>query len=215
MLAQIREDPELADEVRRAVLTDALLSLPGIVTVLADRQAATEARMGELVDRIARVETQLFFLTEALNKLTGKVADMRGDLLELRYERNASAYFAPMLRRIKMLPRDRFTDLVEDARDEGRITVAEARDLLFADLVVEGLDGATRESRRLVVEVSGFIESHDVKRAARRAGLLARAAPETPVTAVVAGEGVEAASGALANEQGVSVVVDGSSMFDT
>ncbi|MGH9065578.1 MAG: hypothetical protein ACRD0L_16715 [Acidimicrobiales bacterium] len=216
VLAQVRADPELADEVRRALLTDELLGLPGLIAELAERQGATEARiaelaekLSELVERMARVQTQVFFMGEALTKLTGTVADMRGDLLELRYSRHSPAYFAPLLRRPAPLQPDALTTLVEDGREAGMVSDSEARDLLFADLVLQGLDRESREPVRMVVEVSGFLERHDVERAHRRAGLLARVAPDQPVRAAVAGETIEASVPDLAADRGVAILLDG------
>ncbi len=143
--------------------------------------------MDQLAQAQARTETQVQALTRTVERLTGVVGDLRGELLERRYRDHAAGYFQRLLRRIRVVPPETLEALAEEAETQGRLSSEEHAELLRTDLVVTGRRREDEAEVYLAIEVSAVIDEGDVERAARRAALLARLVSE-PVLAVVAGE---------------------------
>ncbi len=134
-----------------------------------DRLAEAQARTEERLNRLAEVLERLSAIVE---RLDSQVADLRGWQLELRYYQRVTAYFGPVLRKARAVP---LTEIEDEL--EAKLSEREVLDLLELDLLVYG------EPRKrpdlpplwLAVEISGVIDSGDITRAIRRAGLLRRA----------------------------------------
>ena len=73
----LHEDPELLSEVRRLILTDEVLAMPGQLTEVIERQDHTETQLAEVI----RVQNALL---ETQNKLLEGQDEMRGDIRALR-----------------------------------------------------------------------------------------------------------------------------------
>jgi vacuolar-type H+-ATPase subunit I/STV1 len=180
-----------------------------------ERFAAVEDRVIALVDAQHRIEMQLVALTEAqqrteqeiaalveaqrrteqrIGTLTNDMADVKGVVLELRYQHRAHAYFAPLIRRTRVLSADEIDTLLEGAVVQGQLSEAEADEILLADLLLRGRRRTDNAEVYVVVEISWKIDPYDVERSVRRAALLSRLG--TPALPVVAGKEVidEAAS---------------------
>jgi hypothetical protein len=158
-------------------------------------------RLGALADFVERI-------SHDVAQLTVDTGTLKGDVLEMRYRRLAHSYFGGLVRRAHVLSEAEFADLVEDAAERGQITEAERGDVLLADLVVRGR--AVEESREeifLLVEVSWGVGPDDVRRALRRAGILAKVG--TPVRPVVAGKSLTREAAEVASEHRVWRVLDG------
>src|SRR5438105_10016240 len=82
------------------------------------------------------------------------------------------AYFGRLIRRPHVLTSDELITLVENARDSGILSDADAQALYEADVIVRGRRAEDRTEVYLVVEVSWGVGPHDVERAAQRAALL-------------------------------------------
>ena len=65
----LEENPELRADLRRLVLTQDLLDLPGIVRELAEAQRRTEERVGDLAEAQRRTEERVGRLEEAITGL--------------------------------------------------------------------------------------------------------------------------------------------------
>ena len=234
LLRLLEQHPEWRADLRRVLLTEELLGLPQAVRALADQvarlaeaqartearleqlaeaQARTEARVEQLAEAQARTEARLEQLAEAqartereLQRLTDIVGAMRGELLELRYQRRAAALFQALLRRIRLLDHQTLGQLLDDAVDAGRLRPEDKSEILWADVVVTG----QREGREvyLLAEVSSVVDRADVQRAARRARLLEQATG-VPTLAAVAGERILPDAEASARAAGVLAVRDG------
>src|SRR5262245_35790837 len=90
LLRLLEQRPEWRAELRRHVLTEELLGLPGIVRELAEAQQRTEDRVAELAaaqqrteDRVAELATAQARAAAALESLTGRVGKLAGEMLEL------------------------------------------------------------------------------------------------------------------------------------
>ena len=245
--------PEWRTELRRLVLSDALLAVPEQLAelrarseqqfaALVEAQQRTEARLEALaaahqhlevrVTALAeaqqRTETQLAPLTGQVTTLTGQVAtltgqvtaltrtvqtlvddvgELKGPSLEAMYRSRGHAYFSRLLRRPHVLTPDELTALIEDARDRGVLSEADARELYEIDLVVRGRRPEDSTEVFLVVEVSWGVGPYDVEQAAQRAGLFSQAGLTT--MAVVAGKRMLPEAAALARQTQVWQLTDG------
>ncbi|MBI2841602.1 MAG: hypothetical protein HYX75_25065 [Acidobacteria bacterium] len=201
-------------ELRRVLLTDELLSLPQIVKELAQKVELIAVEVRKLAEEQRKLAEEQRKLAESLRQLSDAVqiliidvADTKGFVLELRYERRAHAYFDKVLRRLHVLSQEELNDQLEDACEKGVITEDERHDVLLADLVARGRRLPDRVQTHMVAEVSAKIDSRDVERAVRRARTFAKLG--TPVLAVVAGKSITDDAAETAAELGVVQVLDG------
>lgn len=161
------------------------------LAALAEAQARTEERLAALTERVdkltARVDAlveQMAVLASHMQTLADQVGELKGWVWEWRYRLHAPAYFGRIVRRIQVLTPERLTAILDDAVAAGQLSEAEADEVEHADLICRGRRTDDNTPTYLVVEVSAGVGPLDVERAARRAGLLARAG--APALAVVA-----------------------------
>lgn len=213
--------PEWQKELRRLVLTEELLSLPGLVGELAEAQQRTEERLlrleavvQDLAEAQQRTEEELRSLAKAMeslawrmDRLTDDVGALKEDALERRYRDHAPAYFGgPTFRRVRALPIHQVVHLLEQAIERGELTWEERQDILQADLVVRGRL-PDQEEAHLVVEVSWGVGISDVERAVRRAARLGKVVKRA--IPAVAGRVVIPDAQVLAKKLQVVQVTDG------
>jgi hypothetical protein len=198
-------------EEQVAALVEAQRHTEERVTTLEERVAAliaaqqhTDAQVAALVDAQQHTDQQITALTEAqlqtnyrLDTLTNDMVEVKGIVLELRYRDRAYAYFAPLIRRTRVLSGDELDALLEGAIVQGQLSEAEADELLLADLLLRGRRRADNSEVYLVVEVSWKVDPYDVERSVRRAALMSRV--EIPAVPVVAGREVLAEAANLAD----------------
>ena len=195
------ERPEWRAALRRILLTDEILEMPRVLGVLAaaqqrtedglqrlgarvdslaEAQKRTEARLEELAEAQKRTEARLEELAEAqkrtearLETLSRDVGDLKGILLEIQHRDRPSHHFRRIILKARTVPIEELSELADSAVAKGRLTEGEAEEIELADAVIRGRDRKTREWLHLVVESSWGIGEDDVRRAARRAALLA------------------------------------------
>ena len=181
------ERPEWRAELRRILLTDEILEMPRVLGVLAAAQQRTEdglQRLGARVDSLAeaqkRTEARLAELAEAqkrtetrLETLSRDVGDLKGIFLEIQHRDRPFQHFRSIVLKARTVPIEELSELADSAVAKGRLTEGEAEEIELADAVIRGRDRKTREWLHLVVESSWGIGEDDVRRAARRAALLA------------------------------------------
>ncbi len=152
------------------------------VAALAEAQRRTEERVEQLVEGIRQLTERVDRLEQRAARLERRTEDHARDLgklkkysMESRYRERAALVFRGLLRGAKPVPYERVDQVLEEAVAAGRITEGEADDAAQADLVVEGFH--RREDRKiyLVVEISDLGDTEDVRRAANRAAIFARA----------------------------------------
>jgi hypothetical protein len=207
LLALLRQHPEWRDAVRREVLTEELLGLPTVVGRLAEAQgrlAEALARLAQALDRLAARVDHLAAQVSELSRIVGTLDGRVGNLDGWRYEQqfNARARITQILRRPVEVD---LADLepVLDARDGGRLTEREWKQLLALDFLFRGRLGSGPEApdRLLALEVSQVVDARDVQRAHDRAEILTRIGLEA--IAAVGGTRVTADAAQLANRLGV------------
>jgi polyhydroxyalkanoate synthesis regulator phasin len=206
---------------RVAVLEERMAALIAAQQRTGEHVAALEERMAALIEAQQRTEERLAALAEALTALTIRVdgltrnvsalrddvSGLKGDALERRHREHAHAYFAPVVRRIRVLGGEELEALLEEAVDQGQLSEAEAMEVLLADLVVRGRRRDDSAEVYLVVEVSWTVDPYDVERAVRRATLLRKTG--MPALPVVAGATMAEEAVNLAGRLRVWQVTDG------
>lgn len=221
----LSERPDWQERLRRQILSDDFLQLPGIVRDLAEAQHRTEERLDALTERVDTLTQRVDALAErmedlvraqgrmelALEKLIGsqdrlqdQFGNMKGTLLEFRYREHCPGYFGRWLRRPRVLPLEDLEDAAEDI-----LSRAERDDALLIDLVIQGrLRPPLGDQEVLVaVEVSSVIDESAVERASRRAGLLRRLG--RPAIPAVAGEKITLGAEDRARRESMAVLQDG------
>ncbi len=227
-LAQLLEQrPEWRAELRQLLWPDEMLSLPQTVQALAEAQLRTEERITALTEAQHRTEERITTLTEAQTALTEAVqlltkrvdtlsqdvGGLKGDLLELRYRDRAPAYFRRLARRLRVLPAHELDALLDEAVRAGKLTEAEADEVMEADIVARGRRREDEAEVYLVAEVSWGVGPHDVERAAERAALLAKLGFLT--IPVVAGKVITYEAANLARWKKTWQVLDGQTISPT
>lgn len=203
--AQRRTEEQVAALVEAQRHTEErVITLEERVATLIEAQQHTDAQVAALVDAQQHTNQQIAALTEAqlqtnyrLDTLTNDMAEVKGIVLELRYRDRAYAYFAPLIRRTRVLSGDELDALLEGAVAQGQLSEAEADEIILADLLLRGRRRADNSEVYLVVEVSWKIDPYDVERSVRRAALMSRIG--IPAVPVVAGKEVLAEAANLAD----------------
>lgn len=192
MVRLLERRPQWRAELRRLILTEDLLGLPGLV-----RDLARDVPF--LRDDVASVKRDV-------SALRDDVAALKGSDLERTYRDRAAQYFQAIVRRIRIVDHQQLADILDDALDAARISLEDKEQALKCDLVLVGRrDG---EQVYLVAEVSSVVDRGDVARARQRAEIVERA---TGRPAIPAAAGPEATPGAReeARASGVWLVLNG------
>jgi len=207
LIRLVEAHPEWRAELRRLVLTDALLALPEQVGVLTREITTLATTQQRLEEQMTMLTIQVTSLARSVQTLTDDMGEVKGKILEADYRTKGPAYFGRLIRRPHVLTSDELVTLLEDAREHGVLSDAEVQELYDADLVVRGRRAMDGTQVYLVVEVSWGVGPYDVERAARRAALLARIG--VAVIPVVAGERLTAEAGRLAQQHQVWQITAG------
>jgi hypothetical protein len=209
----LEQHPEWRAQLRRLLLPDELLTLPELirslalrVEELAEAQRRTDERLGELAEAQRRTADAVHTLVERMGDLDTRVGKVVGELLELRYERHAGAYFGRLLRRVRMVGDDERETLLEAGEASGTLAETEANTIRLSDLILRGRRRDDGQETLATVEVSVGVGTGDVERASKRAALLGRIRPTLPV---VAGEWMTPDAREMAAGTGVWAVLNG------
>jgi hypothetical protein len=193
IIERLRQDPSLADELRSVLLTDELLRLP-------ERFSAFVAEVRAFVEAT----------NSRLGRLEGDVGMLKGGHFETKWLRHASGYLmrhgffaAQPVDQVVLLAK------VREALSSGALERSDVEDLLLADAVLLAERDSDGSDTYLVCEVSSRLHTDDIARASRRASVAARL-DGTPAAAVAAGASIDEAAAALAEREGVAVVIPGS-----
>ncbi len=167
-----------------------------------------EQRFTEIDRRFELIDRRFELIERRLDRLESSVGDLQGWRLEDHYQKNGAVYFARLLKRSRILPKEILADHLREVLDD-----AEFKKALLVDVVVKGkLETAQRTQEvYLALEVSKTITPDDVVRAWERARLISRAGVLT--IPVVAGEGVQEEVLSLAGNTKVVVHCQGQIHF--
>ncbi len=179
-----RRFQELAAAQQRT--NEQVASLTQQVAELTAAQCRTEEQMTGLAAAQRRTEEQVVQLIRAVQSLVINVGDLKGEVFERRYRDRAAFYLGRIVRRIHTLSTDELAARLDDAVDQGQLSIADKDEVMLADLVVRGHRRDDDTAVYLLVEISWTIGPYNVERAVERASLLSRLG--VPVLPVVAGK---------------------------
>ena len=204
----LSERPEWRSELRQLLLSDELLTLPEIVQGLAEAQQRTEERLSKIENAIQNLTEQVRALTESQRQTENTVSRLKGESLEWSYRNKIYGYFGYLMRRLKVVDLSTIDEALEATLASG-----EFRDVFRLDLLATGQLRASpdRPEVWLAIEISSVVDSNDVDRAWRRAGLIRRVTPL--VLPVAAGDRVTSGAETAARDQHVVLMTDGQVQF--
>jgi hypothetical protein len=227
ILRIIREQPEWADALRSALLSQELLEMP---QTLAEFAKATNQRLATLEGDVAdlkagqarleagqaKLEAGQARLEAGQARLEGQIGNLRGPAYQLKVGNNvATIVRRPLgIERVRVLKGYKtsddmaFHDLIDAARRQGLITEQQWDDVGNLDIVLQGQRVADRSTVYAALEVSITAADSDINRAASRADILARATGETAVPVVVSAH-IDNARQRLAQERNVILIAYG------
>ncbi|MCS6847061.1 MAG: hypothetical protein RMN52_05025 [Anaerolineae bacterium] len=194
LLEILRTKPEWKEELRRELLGEEILSLPGLIR--------------DLTKVVEEMNKRLYRVEQDVAVLKTDVAALKGDSLERKYRERPFVYFRRILRKPKILTDSELDDLLSAALADGALTEEDIEEISRLDAVVRGRRISDDRVAYLAVEISTKIDDHDVERAVRRARLLEKI-PGVIAIPVVAGEALTS-EGAEAMKQATAwTVTDG------
>jgi len=166
-------------------------------------------RRFELIERrLEEIDRRFELIERRLDSLESKVGDLQGWRLQDHYQKNGAVYFARLLKRSRILPKEVLADHLREVLDE-----SEFKKAILIDVVVKGKLQTAQQTREvyLALEVSRTISPEDIVRAWERAQLISRAG--TPTIPVVAGEVIQEQVLSLASGSKVVVHCQGEIHF--
>ena len=229
LLEILRTKPEWKEALRRELLGEELLALPGLVRDLIKAIAEMNQRLYRLEQKVEALEadvgvlkadvsvlkadvdvlkTDVGVLKTDVGLLKTDVAALKGDSLERKYRERPFVYFRRILRKPKTLTDQELDDLLSKAQADGVLTEAEVDEISLLDAVVRGQRATDGQIAYLAVEISVKIDEHDVDRAVKRSRLLEKI-PGVRAIPVVAGEQITPEGSAALAGNAVWAVIDG------
>ena len=208
-------------EAGQANLEDAVARLEAGQTDLKGAVARLEGDVGRLQAGQSQLQGDVGRLQGDVGRLQGDVGRLQGDVGRLNgaeLEREVHANIVNIASRQLGLNRVRILqskivarspdlqDAIDDAEERSLITDAQGSHLEQTDVILTARRKSDREAVYVAVEVSGLIGERDISRALARADTLA-IVKGTPVIPAVVGGSIAPPQQALADRQGVSVVI--------
>ena len=182
----LRDNPEWRDTIRAMIVGEDLGKLPdemaAFVRATNENFTLVHQQFEKVDQRLERLEKDVGTLNKTVSKMGGDVRRLTGN----EYESHVSRYVHRHLRRnlsinaiVFSTQRDgsALTELLDEAEKQGIILAQETDELDEADLVLT----ADAPTDYILAEVSIIVQQDDIDRAARRAGLLAKATGSTVV----------------------------------
>jgi hypothetical protein len=200
----LQQDPELRDRVRRAILDDDFLALPGIVRELGEKIDRLAQRVTELTLDLQALVGRLDKQADRLEHMDGRLGNLEGWRFESHVRQNLASYLARTYRAVRPLIVGNFEPALE-ALDSGKLSEREWDDLVALDILATvRRRGHPNEPELLAaIEVSLVIDTYDVSRVLRRAEALRALGLE--VDACVIGEAILPPAEQLGRERQVKL----------
>ncbi|MGH9104689.1 MAG: hypothetical protein ACRDZX_02410 [Acidimicrobiales bacterium] len=165
-LASLRTDDAFRDQVRRELLTDELLGLPGRFAAFVDEVRAfveaTDRRLGNLGRDVGQLKNDV-------GQLKNDVGGLKGMSLEHKLRANPGYYLHAYARRVHVVGPDELLDelAVHGLGDDGYSVLART------DMFARGISRESDERVLLVVEATWRPHTGDVDRQVARRQVLA------------------------------------------
>ena len=210
-LRALDTDPVFREAVRRHLLTDDLINLPGqfaqLVNVVSELTEAFNTFAANTDRRLSALENDVGILKSDVSTLKSDVATLKSDVGILKsdvatltgsdIERRARGSILNVAKDELNLTRGRillaqgrdtepqFLETIHTAEDRGLITEQQADNILVADIIIRGRRQHDRQYVHAVFEVSRTVRNHDIQRAHDRAAAVAAATGEETIAAVI------------------------------
>ena len=198
----LHEDPELLSEVRRLVLTEDVLAMPGQLSEVIEKQDRMDDRLDEFVETQKSVNDHLGHLTGA--ELEREIVRILPSRLNRMYDLYRTRVMSG--RGIRPEHSEGFADSVEDAKLSSVITEDQRQRIEETDMIVRARRRDSREAIYIAVEASATIRQGDITRANDTATAL-RAAFEAESAAVAAGYQIRSEDRRRAESMGVELIM--------
>ena len=217
ILRIIREQPEWADALRGALLSQELLELPqrfAEFVVTADKRfAALESDVAELKSDVSEIREDIGNIKDELRKHGGDIGNLLGAEYERKIGNNIHSIVgqhlnirrARVLKGIKAFDEIPFFDLIDNAEDRGAINQQQRMNAGSIDIFVQGIEYPEQSTVYAALEVSVTVGDNDIQRAEDRAHIL-RSATGEPTLPVVIGANIDEERQELAAERGVTLI---------
>lgn len=186
MVRLLAERPEWRSELRELLLSDDLPMLSKIIRELAEAQYQTGEHLKKLVEVQQQSHTELKDLKSTIYMLIEQtryqvegqkhnynaIMGITNLVLDARYREKAYAYFAYVLRRIRVVD---IGTLAEDL--EARLPFEEFKDIFSLDLVIKGKlwNRLDISEVLMAIEISAVLEPKDITRVYKSAHILRKA----------------------------------------
>ena len=202
---------ELQDAVTK--LQSAITELQNAVTKLQETVAAQQTAITELQDAVAKLQETVDRHEVLLTRMDGRLGRLEG----AEYERRVSRTFIGVLSRALGGVRygrlmhssaygtiPEFSELMETATDDDKISHSQWYEILLTDAVVRGVkDGETIYA---VAEISLTVHQDDIDRAAERAAIIQQATGAATYPIVI-GDSIPPQQQAQASRKGVTALI--------
>ena len=217
LLRIIREQPEWADALRGALLSQELLDLPqrfAEFVVTADKRfAALESDVAELKRDVSEIKGDIVDIKGELRRHSGDIGNLRGAVYEQRIGNNIHSIMRQHLdiRRISVLKGFKVSDetpffeLIDNAAQRGLIDRRQQMEVGNVDIILQGLKYPDQSLIYAALEVSITVANNDIERAEDRADTLRRATG-SPTLPVVIGANIDEERRELAAQRGVTLI---------
>jgi hypothetical protein len=201
----LQRDPQLRDRVRRAIIADDFLALPGIVRELGERVDALTIELRELAAAFRALVARLDEQADRLEHMDGRLGNLEGWRFESHVRLNLASYLARHYRSIRPLIIGNLAPALE-ALDAAKISSQEWSDLTDLDILASARRRDHPEEPELLVavELSIVVDTNDVSRVLRRTETLRRIGLEAD--ACVIGEAILPPANQLARERQVTLL---------
>ena len=219
ILTAMENDPSLREAMRQHILDQEFLQLPVMMKelkqVVAQLAETVQDHMATTNIRLERLEAGQARLEEKVNRLQTGQARLEGNVNRLigsDYERKAARRASRLIQRhlgvssvgviyaITTPDDNRLSELLDQAINTGSVTTDEADEIENTDLVLNGPDSY------IVAEVSVTLDNEDIRRAQKRASLLAQATAEPVKAAAIGAHALDTAI-ASAAEHDVTIII--------
>ena len=194
LIAIIEQSPELQKAIRRYVLTEEFLAVPGRLDKIESDIADLKAGQERLEKGQKHLEQGQNRIEDRMNKLDGRMDRLSGYYYEQKAIKNCRSIITQQtgMGRVKIRfsqanhPEDpEMTEQMDQAADRGEISQEEEAALWSADLIASTMNRATGEKVNIVAEASISLSDNDIDRAKARATTLAKATGETTLAMVI------------------------------
>lgn len=224
ILRILREQPEWAEALRSALLSQELLELPQrfaeFVANSERRFAALEGDVAELKSDVAELKADvkeirgdIANINVTLNKHSGDIGNLRGAEYERKIGNNIHSIVRQHLdiRQISVLKGSKafdetpFFNLIDEAEELGVIDRQQQMEVGNVDIVLRGLKYPEKSTIFAALEVSVTVADNYIERVVARANTLRHATGETALPVVI-GANIDQARQRFADEQGVTLI---------